>query len=87
MSEVKRWIKTQIPSYSYNAPEYVLASDFDRLRAENARLREALTAIASFDEVTAKKAFATYGSIALFDESNGVRIARRALAAQEKSDE
>ena len=42
MSEVKRWIKTQIPSCSYNAPEYVLASDYDAIKAENERLREAL---------------------------------------------
>ena len=39
MSEVKRWIKTQIPSYSYNAPEYVLASDYDAKAAECERLR------------------------------------------------
>ena len=39
MSEVKRWIKTQIPSYFYDAPEYVLASDFDAKAAECERLR------------------------------------------------
>ena len=42
MSEVKRWIKTQIPSCNYNAPEYVLASDYDALKAENERLAAAL---------------------------------------------
>ena len=42
MSEVKRWIKTQIPSYSYNAPEYVLASDYDAKAAECERLRKAV---------------------------------------------
>jgi len=41
MSDVKRYLPSQIPSCSYNAPEYVLAADFDRLRAENERLRMA----------------------------------------------
>ena len=49
MSEVKRWLASQIPPCSYNAPEYVEATEFDRLRAanerqraESTRLREAL---------------------------------------------
>lgn len=44
MSDVKRYLPSQIPSCSYNAPEYVLAADFDRLRAENNTLRAAIEA-------------------------------------------
>ena len=44
--KVRRWLKTQIPSCNYNAPEYVLASDYDAAiaakDAEIARLREGL---------------------------------------------
>jgi hypothetical protein len=44
MSDVKRYLPSQIPSCSYNAPEYVLAADFDRLRAENDAHEAALLA-------------------------------------------
>jgi hypothetical protein len=47
VGEVKRWIKTQIPSCSYNAPEYVLASDYDVKAAECERLAAALRSIST----------------------------------------
>lgn len=52
----------------------------DALAAENARLREALTRIACFDDIEANITLEKRGSYSSFDEPDAVYIARTALA-------
>ena len=52
---------------------------------ENVALREALTKIATFDDLFASDRLATNGSYGAFDEPGSVEIAREALAAIEQA--
>ena len=54
--------------------------DYDALAAENAKLREALTRIACFDDIEANITLEKHGSYASFDEPGAAYIARTALA-------
>lgn len=58
-------------------------AEIDRLRAENARLIEALNDIAAWDFKDANEHLARTGSYVMFEERNSVEVARAALSNEE----